>query len=435
MQEFRFDDVIVSADADDLQAYLEEAYGGAVRPVCNCQKPDGIPMYVAKLGSHYVIKRMPSTGGKHDPDCNSYEEPPELSGFGEVKDRAIQEDEATGTTTLRLDFSLTKMGKRAATPSAGTEHDTVRTDGAKLTLRGLLHYLWDQAALNRWTPGMEGKRNWYVIRKYLLHAALGKKAKDMALAEQLYIPEVFSVEREAEITQRRLARMATLVSGDNKARKLMIAIGEVKEIGASRYGFKLVAKHLPNFPFMIDEELYKKLDKRFGDELALWNGVEGAHLVFIGTFWLTRAGYATLETLSLMVTTANWLPIEHGFDVMLLDTLAAHKRKYRKCLRYNLARNKPLASVLLTDTTPPTALYLDLPVDSDEDPVAQTIQHVIDASELPSWIWSVMDAMPPLPEPNAAAHTMRRPAASPVLPAPSRYERPDDEAGYGESAW
>jgi len=60
---------------------------------------------------------------------------------------------------------------------------------------------------------------------------------------------------------------------------------------------------------------------------------------------------------------------------------------------------------------------------------------VIDASELPSWIWSVMDAMPPLPEPNAAAHTMRRPAASPVLPAPSRYERPDDEAGYGESAW
>src|SRR6202051_3133825 len=144
MHEYRFDDLIVAAGADDLQAYLGNAHGEKMRPLCLCI-PNGVPMYVAKVGEHYVIKRMPSTGGTHAPDCASYEPPAELSGLGEVKGEAIRENIEHSITTLKLDFSLSKMSGRAAPAPSGVAADAVRTDGAKLTLRGTLHYLWEEA--------------------------------------------------------------------------------------------------------------------------------------------------------------------------------------------------------------------------------------------------------------------------------------------------
>ena len=55
-------------------------------------------MYVARVAGQFIPKRMPGTGAQHDPGCESYEAPPELSGFGDVVGRAIQEDADAGVT-------------------------------------------------------------------------------------------------------------------------------------------------------------------------------------------------------------------------------------------------------------------------------------------------------------------------------------------------
>ncbi|WP_322074859.1 DUF1173 domain-containing protein [Burkholderia cepacia] len=415
---YLFDDVVVAGDGDDLQPYLKEFHGAKKRPLCRCL-PAGVPMYIASFGDRHVIKRMPNTGAQHAPECESYEPPPELSGLGEVRGHAIQEDPESGNTILKLDFSLTKTGKRQSPSAGGTEADTVRTDGAKLTLRGMLHYLWDEAGLSRWSPAMAGRRSWYVVRKYLLQAALGKATKGELLGKNLFIPESYSSDHATEIAQRRLAQLADLAT-PGKVRKLMIAIGEVKEIGPSRYGYKLVAKHLPDFPFMVAEDLHKRIEKRFGTELMLWTNVEGAHLVFVATFGLTPSGYATLDSISLMATTANWIPIEHAYDRMLIDTLTAQRRRFVKGLRYNLAREKPLASAVLTDVDRPVGLYLNLASEEDEAVDGTPVQSVAELaadSELDSWIWDVWEPMPALPLPvsnrapvRAAADDLEGPA-------------------------
>ena len=49
-------------------------------------------MYVARFGNRHILKRMPETGPRHDPSCDSYEAPYELSGFGHVAGSAIQEN-------------------------------------------------------------------------------------------------------------------------------------------------------------------------------------------------------------------------------------------------------------------------------------------------------------------------------------------------------
>jgi hypothetical protein len=144
---------------------LARAHNEHRRPRCMCQQ-DGVEMYIARLASPhegFIVKRMPESGHLHAPCCPSFEPPAELSGLGQVLGSAIVEDPATGQTTLKLDFPLTRRPGRSTPPPAGSEHDSVKSDGTRLSLRGLLHYLWDQADLTRWHPGFTGRRTWTTV--------------------------------------------------------------------------------------------------------------------------------------------------------------------------------------------------------------------------------------------------------------------------------
>jgi len=396
MQSFRFEKTVLTSDDPRLAAELAAAYADKQRPICICT-PDGVAMYVAHIGDRHIVKRMPNSGSHHHPDCESFEPPAELSGLGEVAGAAIQEDIESGLTTLKLDFSLSKAGRRAAPVTTGAETESVRTDGSKLTLRGTLHYLWEQAGLNRWTPAMAGKRSWYVVQKHLMQAASNKATKGDALDSILFIPEPFSVERKDEILQRRLAKLSRVSAPTQGTHKLMMLVGEVKHIEPSRYGHKLVVKHLPDMPFMVAEDLHKRLGKRFANDLALWDADESTHLVVVGTFSFNAAGIASIEEMALIVTTSNWIPVEHVHDVQLLDALTQSGRRFTKGLRYNLASTRPLASAVLSDTTPRTvALYLVPPNASDE--YQRALADLVKESELASWVWrSGEAAMPELP--------------------------------------
>jgi hypothetical protein len=352
-------------------------------------------MYIAKVAGKFVMKRMPNSGGDHSPACDSYEPPPELSGLGQVMGSAIQEDPDEGLIALRFDFSLSKVAGRAAPTPSGGESDSVKTDGNKLTLRGTLHYLWEEAGFNRWAPSMSGKRSWYVIRKYLLLSAEDKMAKGSSLTDQLYVPESFNAEKKDEITQRRMALMSRVAAPVKGARRLMLVIGEVKEIAQSRYGHKIVFKHLPDCHFMINEDLHKRLLKRFDIELGLWDALEDSHLMAIGTFGVSAQGITSLEEVALMAVTENWIPFESTFDKMVIDAMTRASRRFMKSMRYNLPSSKPLACIVASDTFPePTAMYVLTPGTSEEYEDALT--DLVQESKLSSWIWRAGESEMPL---------------------------------------
>src|SRR5690606_29061654 len=101
------------------------AYKRRERPLCLCLNP-GIPMYIARNGDNgYVLKRMPNSSQSHHPDCDSFEIPAELSGRGAVEQKAISEDQETGLTNLKLDFSLTKMAVNRSISKADTKEHSV----------------------------------------------------------------------------------------------------------------------------------------------------------------------------------------------------------------------------------------------------------------------------------------------------------------------
>ena len=397
MTSYRIGDAIIGKSDSGFNELLGSAYKSKARPACLC-RPCGIGMYVVRVEGRFSIKRMPNTGGEHDPACGSYEPPGELSGLGPVIGSAIIESPELGTTALKLDFPLSKSSGRAAPVPGEVAADSVRTDGNKLTLRALLHYLWEQAGFQKWSPSMNGKRNWGVIRKYLLLAAEHKHTKGNELAKILYVPEPFAVERKDAITQRRVAQMARVTEAPKHAgpRRLMLLIGEVKEIGASRHGHKLVIKHLPDFHFMMNGDVHKRLGMHFDMELSLWDTIEGAHLLAVFTFGVNRAGVASVEEIGLMVTTGNWIPFENRADKFLLDALTREGRRFQKGMRYNLSATRPMASAVLTDTPAPTAMYIRPPGAGDD--YAQALDKLIRESKMASWVWhpdnGEMPAMP-----------------------------------------
>jgi hypothetical protein len=382
---------------------IADAHATHQRPRCMCLV-DGVEMYVARLaGSNggYIVKRMPDTGSRHAPDCPSYEPPAEFSGLGQVLGSAITEDPATGETTLKLDFPLAKMPGRSTMPPAGGESDSVSSTGTRLSLRGLLHYLWDQAELTRWHPGFAGKRSWATVRRKLVQAGLHKLAGGHSLCSRLYVPEPFSIDERDAINARRLAQWQHAVAVPGKPQPLMLLIGEVKEIVPARYGFRAIVKHMPDQAFAIDEQLYRRLGRRFEPELALWGASDDIHMVMIATFGVSSGGVPAIHELCLMPVTRQWLPVEDAFEKQLLDRLVGENRFFVKGLHYNLGRGEPIASAVLTDCEGPAPMLFILPASVDE----AAPDHQTGDTGAPAWKWRRSgEPMPPLPRSRPRTH-------------------------------
>lgn len=385
--------------APGFAAAIAHAFEQRMRPRCLCRlnpEGQGIEMYVARLGDGYIVKRMPDTGSQHAPDCPSYEPPAEFSGLGQLIGSAISENPATGETTLKLDFPLTKMPGRSQTPPASGGSDSLASVGTKLSLRDLLYYLWSQADLTRWHPGFAGKRTWSTVRRHLFAAAAPMVAHGDPLLHRLYLPEVFSVEQRDAINARRLARWTPALAQPGRVNPLMLLIGEVKEIVPSRSVFKAVIKHVPDQAFSIDERLYRRLERRFATELELWGADDAVRLTIIATFGVTHGGLPCIDALSLMALSPEWIPITNSFESHLVRALIHDRRSFVKTLRYNPQPDSDMACALLTDTDQVVKMFIDVDAESHqaESVVEKPSVSLFDCS----WTWSPqLEPFPKMP--------------------------------------
>ncbi|QRG06860.1 DUF1173 domain-containing protein [Xanthobacter dioxanivorans] len=397
MRRFRIGEWAFDEGAPELQSALEQAYERKQRPLCLCRETP-TAMYIARSDGQFLVKRMPLTGRDHDPSCPSYEPPYELSGLGPLIGNAIQIDEATGTAVLKLDFSLTKRGSRSAPASPSETSDTVRNEARKLSLRAVLHYLWDAAELTEWTSLWAGKRGWGKVRASVMNAAREMSVRGGPLSDILFVPEVFHADDKAAIAARRSRALSGAQAPGNGPQKLMMLVGEVKEFPEARNGRKVVIKHLPDFPLMLEEAAWRRLNKRYDPELELWDANEETHVVAVATFGISSAGVPAINEIALMVVTENWIPFESAHELQLLSRLAGLRRKSVKGLRFNLSRDQPIVCVTLPEGRPsPVAMYI-VPAGADED-YDRMLAEMIDARpEMTPWIWRTADGdMPPMP--------------------------------------
>lgn len=396
MRAFTIGDKVFSENSSEFRAFLAHAYEERLRPMCMCRQP-AVPMYIARLDDQYVVKRMPLSGREHDPDCPSYEPPYELSGLGPLIGSAIQID-ASGKAYLKLDFSLTKRGPRAAasTPAEQSEPG-IRSAPRKLSLKAMLHYLWEAGELTEWRSVWAGRRGWGRVRTSLINAASQMTARGAQLSDMIYVPEVYQAEDKDGIAARRATALKGVQATDSGPRKLMMIVAEVKEFSPAREGQKIIVRHTP-FPLMIEDGAWRRLAARYETELELWRSNEAFHLIVIATFGISAAGIASVEEVALMVVNDHWLPFEDIHELRLLEKLGHLKRKTVKGLRFNLPRDAPIVSVTMPEQKPgPVAMFI-VPPGAGDDYERALADMIETRPEITPWVWRVADGeIPPLP--------------------------------------
>ncbi|QYE33150.1 DUF1173 domain-containing protein (plasmid) [Polymorphobacter sp. PAMC 29334] len=363
MQSYRLFDRSVSPADEDFEAILARAHAKRARALCECRDDVELALYVAKRTGGCVLARWPGSGAQHLPGCDHYDAPDDLTGIGQVLGNAVCEDE-TGDVYLKLAFPLKRGAARAAPSAITNEKPALKHNGRKLSMRGLLHVLWYKAELTHWVPRMASKRNWYVVRRALLGAVEHCWAKGATLGPRVFIPETFKSDDVAGIAGRRHTTLAPARVSDT----LMVVIGEVKSIGASRYGEVITLRHLADWPLYMDTDTAARFHKRFALEHDLWrsSAAEDGHLIIAASFALRPSGAAEMFDIALMPVTREWLPYENLPERELLRIAVAAQRKFVKGLRVDLNPDRTIANITLTDTQP-TAIAVHIAADTENE--------------------------------------------------------------------
>lgn len=159
----------------------------------------------------------------------------------------------------------------------------------------------------------------------------------------------------------------------------------------------MIVKHAPRYPFMLAEDVSRRMNMVFARDLALWDASPESHLIAAATFGVGASGIATVEAIALMVVSERWLPFESQYEGMLLDALTKRGSIFVKGLRYNLSPTQPMASVVvMQNDAQPVAIYI-VPNDADVA-YRETLALLISESGMASWTWDIAAGpMPGLP--------------------------------------
>lgn len=385
---------LVSANSSTLQEQLAQVYETPERPRCMCVA-GGVEMYVARH-RQFVVKRMPDTGYLHRPCCPSFEPEPQQSGLGELLGEAVLEVEP-GQIQLRVDFPWTRTVGLSQPRAQSQNASEVESPRRRMSLRALMHFLFERAGFNRWSPAMAGKRNQGVLHKYLLGAADGVVVKGVALSERLYVPEPFNEGTKLEAALRRRSKLAVLRPHDGQS-PLAVIVGEFKASEATALGRRVWVKHMPDAPLLVDAKTWARFERIFAPLLEARDADSGhkVRLVLAALIRARREHTYEIDAASLMLATEHWIPVEGIHELSLVHALVEQQRRFVKPLRYDAVSASAFPNAMLLDVGPlAIPLHVTSSFMSAKEIAAK--EKAAKGADAQAWLWRSDQIMPVLP--------------------------------------
>jgi hypothetical protein len=384
-----------SAGEAGIQEALAAVYGTPERPRCLCL-PGGVEMYVAHL-REFVVKRMPNAGNRHHPRCASFEPEAAHSGLGPLSGSAVRELDS-GRTELRVGFPWTRRTGRSAARGEATESGQVETTPRRMSLRAVMHFLFERAGFNRWTPAMAGRRNQSVVRKFLLEASGDVDVAGGALADRLFVPEAFNEGAKVEAARRRREKLAIL-KPDEGSTPLALLIGEFKTVEAVEEGRRVWIRHMPDAPLLVEDRVWQRFMRHYASLFEARDADTGlrVRLVMAALIKARREFTYEIDAASLMMTSEQWIPVEGVHELPLIDALVKGGRRFIKPLRYDAPSTEAFANALLLDAGPQAwPLHLVSPY---MDERSRTVKRrAIERASPDVWVWATDQPLPALPK-------------------------------------
>lgn len=391
VQRFSIKSRVFSSDDPQLQGALAKIHETSERPRCLCV-PGGVEMYLAHH-RQFVVKRMPETGNRHHPSCPSYEPELQQSGLGELVGDAVIESES-GAVELRVDFPWARLTGRGVSHGEPQELSEVSVPHRRMSLRALMHFLFERAGFNRWSPTMEGRRNQGVLHKYLQEAALSITIKGQSLAERLYVPEPFSEAGRTEVARRRREKLAVLRPQDGQS-PLAVVIGEFKTSDVTPFGRRVWIKHMPDAPLLIAAKPWERVQRVFAPLLEAGEADTGyrPRLMMAALIRARRESTYEIDVASLMLTSEHWVPVEGVHELPLIHALVEQRRRFVKPLRYDARSASAFPNALLLDAgLAPIPLHVVSAFMNHKEQAVKALA-LKEGSETP-WVWHTSESIP-----------------------------------------
>jgi hypothetical protein len=394
IQRFFIKGSVFGADDPKFQGVLAQVHETPERPRCLCV-PGGIEMYVAHH-RQFVVKRMPETGNQHHPGCPSYEPELQQSGLGELVGEAVLESEL-GSIELRVDFPWIRSTGRGVPRGEPQDAFEIEVPRRRMSLRALMHFLFERAGFNRWTPAMEGRRNQGVLHKYLQEATESIVIKGVALTERLYVPEPFGEAGKADAARRRREKLAVLRPREGQS-PLAVVIGEFKASDVTPLRHRVWIKHMPDAPLLIAAKAWERIERVFAPlfEARDADGGQKVRLMLVALIRARREHTYEIDVASLMLTSEHWIPVEGIHELPLVQALVDQQRRFVKPLRYDARNAASFPNALLLDAgDSPVPLHV---VSAYLDPKEQAAKALaLKSGEDTQWVWHTTESMPKLP--------------------------------------
>lgn len=355
----------------------------------------------------FHLARFPETGPEHSEDCAYYGVDPAMSGLGTYRRGVVQELD-DGTVKIKLKVGLqqrTAVAPEETSPSKAKTPVRARSGQASMTLLGLLHFLWTQADLNSWSPGMEGKRNLGVIHHHLMLQAKATYAGRTRLAQNLLVATPASSGAQAGHNRAKSLEAIT------ERRRLVVIAPLAQHQEGSDGGRTLPISGFHGIPYLtLDETAWDTLERRFARELDSWRA--GNSVLAIAQTDPPRSSGGNMQAqvvdLALMQITRNWIPVDSGYEALVADQLVVAGRRFDKPLRFDASEEATFPDFWLKDTANPMPLEIwgMATPDYEERKVAKSAYYDATYGKDGWWSWNAA-AGDPVPGFPPSLHAQR----------------------------
>ncbi|HXF47178.1 MAG TPA: DUF1173 family protein, partial [Burkholderiaceae bacterium] len=157
---------------------------------------------------------------------------------------------------------------------------------------------------------------------------------------------------------------------------------------------KIVLKHMPDVPLLMDEQAWKRFAHNYEGALEARDLDAELHLILTALAFERRESIYQIERASALLVTEDWIPVFSYAEALFARQLVQQQRAFIKPLPYELKRPQSIPNFLLLDTgDEPTPLDLVPPDDADKARCAN------ERAEAGGWLWRTVEPMPELPPP------------------------------------
>lgn len=385
----------------DALRLAKSRFGSAI---CRCSK-EPMPLVIRERQGNLFLAAWPDQASQHAFDCPFY------GGARTVLGNAIETDGATTRVNLHrvLLQANRRLGQAIPEPKplkAGTPPNKLD----KFHLWGLLHYLWSEAGLNRWSPGWH--RDWGFVRHALRRVAQSTYVGDDQLIQSLYVPPVWSEKHRAEIRQHWDQFVAPLHKHNRTSDQVAsgLVIGQVRDLQPSEFGFSLKLHHHAAVFYMNQAmaDVMAKYSRRGWTALKHLDPVVGedlkGHVVAALRVEASRTGGMVIVEGVLMRVSPRYIPINSSYEDKLARLLVKEDRLFVRPLHFD-NHGASMPDFVLHDTGPghqdATALYVYGPASGamKQRILEQSDRQAADKAGHAFWRWNAGEEAQPPPLP------------------------------------